>query len=124
MIVTFLRSAYTVGIASFCSMVTSLFGSGVIRWSGMKTVGDNCDFTVLPYLIIIFQVCVPLVVGIPVTFMLPNMLQTEHIIDWKTEDWYADGAHNVVKLAKKEAEEEEEDEAVEKDPRLEPHYLL
>jgi hypothetical protein len=121
-IVTYLRSAYTVGITSFCGMVTTMLGSGVIRWSGMKTIGNNCDFTVLPYLIIIFQVCMPLVVGIPVTFMLPNVLQTEHIIDWETEDWYANGAHDVAKSAKKKAEEEEE--AVEKDPRLEPHYLL
>ena len=38
------------------------------------------------------------------------------------EDWYANGAHDVAKSAKKKAEEEEE--AVKKDPRLEPHYLL
>lgn len=53
--------------------------------------------------------------------MLPNVLQTEHIIDWEKEDWY-DGANDSAKSVKKNGEDKEEE--VEKDPRLEPQYLL
>lgn len=88
----------------------------------MKTIGDNCNFESLPYLIVIFQIFVPLVVGIPAIFMLPNVLQTEHIIDWEKEDWYANGANDSAKLVKNKGEDMEEE--VEKDPRLEPQYLL
>eukprot|EP00578_Thalassiosira_sp_NH16_P016705 CAMPEP_0181114502 /NCGR_PEP_ID=MMETSP1071-20121207/20926_1 /TAXON_ID=35127 /ORGANISM="Thalassiosira sp., Strain NH16" /LENGTH=648 /DNA_ID=CAMNT_0023198633 /DNA_START=175 /DNA_END=2118 /DNA_ORIENTATION=- len=82
--------AYTVGIANFCGMVSTLIGSGVIQWSGMKTVGEDCDFEDLPYLIVIFQILVPMVIGIPAVFSIPNVLQTEHLIDWKKEGWYDD----------------------------------
>merc|ERR1712194_714250 len=80
--------AYTVGIANFCGIVSSLLGSGVIKWSGMVTVGDSCDFEALPYLIVVFQMLVPMLVGIPAAFLIPNVLQTEHLIHWERERWY------------------------------------
>lgn len=82
------RSAYAVGISNFCGMVSSLLGSGIIKWSGMKTIGDDCDFTPLPYLIVICQVLVPMLIGVPAAFLIPNKLQTEHLIDWEKEGWY------------------------------------
>jgi hypothetical protein len=101
-----------------------MLGSGVIRWSGMKTVGDSCDFGALPYLIVISQILVPLAVGIPATLMLPNVSQSEHIIDWEKEEWFVEGAHDLDTSVKMKEEEDEEGEAMEKDPRLSPHYLL
>ncbi len=117
---SFLHTAYTVGIANFCGMVSNLLGSGVIRWSGMKTVGDNCDFEALPYLIVIFQIIVPLAVGIPAIFLIPNVLQTEHLIDWKNEGWYAVSNDDEIIPGPVVNEGDDDD----KDPRLEPHYLL
>ena len=63
--------AYTVGIANFCGIVSGLLGSGVIQWSGMRTVGDDCDFEALPYLIVVFQMLVPMLIGIPAAFLIP-----------------------------------------------------
>lgn len=80
--------AYTVGIANFCGMVSNLLGSGVIKWSGMVTVGEDCNFDSLPYLIVIFNILIPTLVGIPATFLIPNVLQTENMIDWEKEQWY------------------------------------
>lgn len=77
--------AFTVGIANFCNMVSQLLGSGVISWSGMTTVGDDCNWEQLPYLIVIFQILIPLLVGVPAVFLIPNVLQTEHLIDWDKE---------------------------------------
>jgi len=84
--------AYTVGIANFCGMVSSLLGSGVIQWSGMVTVGDTCDFKALPTLIVVFQMMVPILVGIPAVFLIPNVLQTEQLIDWEKEGWSEDNS--------------------------------
>jgi hypothetical protein len=82
-------SAYTVGISNFCGIVTSLIGSGVIHWSGMKTVGDDCNFEALPFLVVVFQILAPIVIGIPAMFLIPNALQTERLIDWEKEGWYS-----------------------------------
>ena len=81
--------AYTVGIGNFCTMVSGLLGSGVIKWSGMKTTGVDCNFDALPYLIVICQIVVPLCIGLPGVFLIPNHLQTEHLIDWESEDWHS-----------------------------------
>lgn len=88
-------SAYTVGIVNFSDMVATLLGSGVISWSRMKTVGENCDFEALPYLIVISQILVPLAVGIPVSFMIPNVLQTEQMIDWEKESWFTESDNKI-----------------------------
>ena len=69
-------------------MVSTLLGSGVIKWSGMRTIGDDCNFAPLPSMLVICQVLVPLVVGVPAAFLIPNNLQTEHLIDWEREGWF------------------------------------
>ena len=85
----------------------------------MITIGVNCDFKALPYLILISQILVPLAVGIPATLMLPNVSQSEHIIDWEKEEWIVEGAHDLDTSVKMKEEEDEEGEAMEKDlPRL------
>jgi hypothetical protein len=80
--------AYVVGIQNFGNMLSGLLGSGIIQWSGMTTVGDNCNFDGLSQLIVLWKILVPILVGIPATFLLPNKLQTEPLIDWKQERWY------------------------------------
>ena len=75
-------------------MVSNLLGSGVIKWSGMSTVGDDCNFDALPKLIIVYSIVIPTVVGIPATFLIPNILQTEKMIDWDKEQWYDVSEHN------------------------------
>lgn len=108
--------AYTVGIANFCGIVSSLLGSGVIQWSGMKTVGDTCDFEALPYLIVIFQMLLPMLIGIPAAFLIPNVLQTEHLINWEQERWYES-------TSEEPSEHRNEDSEDSRDSRLEPHLL-
>ena len=56
----------------------------------MRTVGQDCNFECLPHLIVIFQILVPIVVGVPATLLIPNILQTETLIDWERERWYVD----------------------------------
>lgn len=56
----------------------------------MKTVGEDCNFDDLPHLIVVYQILVPLAVGIPATLFIPNVHQTEQLIEWDSERWYDD----------------------------------
>lgn len=48
----------------------------------MVTVGENCNFDALPSLVLITKILIPIIIGIPATFLIPNVLQTEPLIDW------------------------------------------
>ena len=61
-----------------------MFGAGIIRWSGMVTVGENCNFDALPSLVLITKILIPIIIGIPATFLIPNVLQTEPLINWES----------------------------------------
>ena len=86
--------AYSAGIGTFCYIITNVLGSGIIMWSGMRTVGEDCNFDDLPHLIVVYQILLPLVVGIPATLFIPNLLQTEQLIEWEKESWYEDETHD------------------------------
>lgn len=107
--------AFTSGVSMFCNISTTMLGAGIITWSGMTTIGENCDFRAFPYLITTFQICLPLAIGIPAIFMLPNVLQTETIINWEKEKWCEDAAPDLAKFVEKE-EEQQQQEATEKNP--------
>ena len=79
--------AYTVGISNFCTMVSSLIASGAVKWSGMVTIdqGQGCNFDALPWLIVLCQMIIPLVIGMLGILLIPNKLQTEHLIEWPSE---------------------------------------
>lgn len=66
-----------------------MFGAGIIRWSGMVTVGENCNFDALPSLILITKILIPIIIGIPAAFLIPNVFQTETLIDWGSEDCFS-----------------------------------
>ena len=74
-------------MSNFCSIITVLIGAGCIDWSGMQTVGEDCNFEALPTIVVITQILVPIVVGIPAMCLIPNIRQTEHLIDWAKEGW-------------------------------------
>lgn len=82
--------AYSAGVGTFCFIITKVIGSGIIMWSGMKTVGSDCNFDDLPRLITIYEILLPLAVGVPATLFIPNVLQTEQLIEWEREEWYQD----------------------------------
>lgn len=81
----------------------------------MVTVGDNCNFDQLPYIIVLWKVLIPMLIGIPATFLIPNVLQTENLIDWEKERWY-ESEHEGVGTSDEDGEDVE-------DSRIEPHLL-
>jgi len=117
--------AYVVGIGNFTGMFSGLLGSAIIEWSKMKTVGEDCDFSELPTIIVLFKILLPMLVGIPATFLIPNVLQTEPLIDWDKEKWCEedvstgnDGEHGESLMDPQISVGNEED-----DGRIEPHLL-
>jgi BT1 family len=74
----------------FARISSALIVAGVIEWSGMITVGDDCNFDALPSIIVITQILVPIIIGIPAIYLIPNALQTEPLIDWVKEGWYSE----------------------------------
>lgn len=78
--------AYAVGISNFCGVVSTLLASGIVKWSGMKTIGNDCNFEALPYLIALCQMIIPMCIGLPAIYLIPNKLQTEHLMTWP-EEW-------------------------------------
>ena len=64
---------------------------------------------------------------IPAIFLIPNMLQTERLIDWEKEGWYADISAEEAVESEPAANNGVANAAghdANRDPRLEPHYLL
>jgi hypothetical protein len=80
-------SAYVLGLSNFCNLVANIMGSEAIRLSGIKTIGEECNFDALSFLIIVTKIIIPIVIGIPAMFLIPNKLQTECLIDWEKEGW-------------------------------------
>jgi hypothetical protein len=82
------------GMTNFCRVLNILIGSWVIQWSGMTTVGKDCDFKALPYLVVAFKIVLPFLIAIPAMCLIPNVLQTEHMIDWEKEGWFLADENN------------------------------
>jgi len=80
-------SAYVLGLSSFCNLVANIMGSEAIHLSGMKTMGEECNFDALSFLIIVTKIIIPIFIGVPAMFLIPNKLQTESLIDWEKEGW-------------------------------------
>jgi hypothetical protein len=53
---------------------------------------EDCNFTPLPYLVLITQIVIPIGIGIgiPAVFLIPNVYQTENLIHWANEGWYSE----------------------------------
>ena len=80
-------SAYVLGLSSFCNLVANIMGSEAIRLSGVKTIGEECNFDALSFLIIVAKIIIPIGIGVPAMFLIPNKLQTECVIEWEKEGW-------------------------------------
>lgn len=112
--------AYVVGVGNFCMMFSGLSGSAVIKWSSLETVGTDCNFDELPNMIVLYNVLLPLLIGIPATFLIPNVLQTENLIDWEKENWTGSGASAADTTGDRSDDKGGSNNI---DSRIEPHLL-
>lgn len=105
-----LNSAYVLGLSAFCNLLANIMGSKVIHLSGIKAIGEECNFDALSFLIIFTQMIIPIVIGVPAMFLIPNVLQTERLIDWDCEGWYSVSSERSDLLASGNEEPGEQDD--------------
>jgi hypothetical protein len=105
--------AFLAGLANFSSMFSDLTGVLIYSAAGIKTTtattatgtsagAGACDFESLWWLVIVFHVMLPVIIGVPATLLIPNCKQTDQL----------DGDGNVQDdtILNEEGEEEEEDD--------------
>ena len=69
--------ALLAGTANFAKMVTKLNGSIIFSMAGIQTSANApCNFDALWWLILVCHVLAPIIIGIPATFLIPDMEQT------------------------------------------------
>lgn len=116
--------SYSVGIGTYCFLLSSQIGSAIIQSSNMKTVGTDCDFADLPRLLIVYQTLVPIIVALPATMLIPNVLQTQQVINWEEEQWYEEGkTDNQGILYSRDIPDTDDDEEKQDLPSVEAHLL-
>ena len=82
--------AFIAGISNFSRMVSQLSGSIIFKLSGVVTVADPqhgiaCNFDPLAYLIVVCHIILPIIVGIPAVWLIPNVKQTDTIEEIEME---------------------------------------
>jgi len=70
--------AFLSGIGELSVMVSRIIGSVIIEYGGIKTIVP-CDFSKLWWLILVCHIIPPLIIGIPMTWLIPNVTQKESI---------------------------------------------
>jgi hypothetical protein len=76
--------AFLAGINNFASMISELSGGLIFEAAGIKTTSSlasegRCNFDALWWLIILCHVSLPIVIGVPAAWLIPNVLQTESL---------------------------------------------
>jgi hypothetical protein len=77
--------AFIAGLANFARMTSELSGALAFSAAGVTTVssgnGGGCNFAPLPYLVFLCHVTIPIMVGVPAVFIVPDVRQDEATID-------------------------------------------
>jgi len=76
--------AFLAGVSNFGGMVSQLSGVAIFEAAGIKTLSPNCNFESLWWLILAFNIGLPLAAGIPSTWLIPDMRQTDQLIQGET----------------------------------------
>ncbi len=71
--------AFIAGLSNFARMVSELNGSIVFSSSGINTIPGQCDFSALPWLVLLCHIIMPLTIGICASFLVPNIKQNENL---------------------------------------------
>jgi len=88
--------AFLAGVSNFSGMVSQLMGALIFEAAGVRTTVDpHCNFDALWWLVLVFHISLPLLVGIPASFLIPNAKQTDQLVSIDDE---GDGTHAVSKI--------------------------
>ena len=100
--------ALIAGVSTYASTFSSLVGSSLMNLSGLKTTGEECDFSALPMLIASLSIVLPILLGIPaIYFLIPNILQSESFPD---DDEQEEPLDHILLVEDDETETSSEDD--------------
>lgn len=76
--------AFLAGLSNFSGMFSELIGVIIYSAAGIKTttttsLGDTCDFSSLWWLVVVFHISLPILIGVPASLLIPNCKQTEEL---------------------------------------------
>jgi MFS family permease len=78
--------AYLAGIANFGLMISAIAGAMLAEMFNVKTIGPDCNWENLPMLVLIGHVCLPVVVSVVASFLIPNVPQDSDLLATKEEE--------------------------------------
>lgn len=70
--------AFMAGISNFSAMVSQISGSVLYKSVGVQTTVP-CNFEALPWLVLMCNVCLPLMIAVPAVWLVPNLKQTDRL---------------------------------------------
>lgn len=90
--------AFLASVSNFSTMVSGLLGAIIFNSAGVK----KCNFDNLWWLILCFHILSPLVISIPISFIIPNQSQDSEMIDAD------DNVTNEIRIIKEKMDEDVE----------------
>ena len=72
--------AFLAGISNLALTGSELSGAMIMRIFGIRSSEGVCNFDALPYLVLVCHAILPIMIGVPMSFLLPNKSQNEDII--------------------------------------------
>lgn len=116
--------AFLAGVSNFGGMVSELTGAAIFEAAGIRTVSPNCNFDSLWWLVIVCHITLPLVAGIPATWLIPDIRQTDQLIKGEpagteeiqleevSEDYEDESYIGVSRMSRRKKKTRDEDEAI------------
>ena len=104
--------AFIAGVSTYASTFSSLVGSSLMKVSGLKTTGEECDFSELPILLASLTIVLPIATGIPaIYFLIPDVLQSEAFPDGDDDDDEQEQLEHILLAEENETETQSDDSA-------------
>lgn len=91
--------SYIAGLNNFALLASSLLGAVIFNAAGIKTTGgENCNFDALWWLILLFHIILPVLIGIPAAWLIPNLSQHEDLTNENNLNFQRLGVEEVIEL--------------------------
>ena len=72
--------AFMAGITNFSWIGSRLVGALIYDAAGVRTTEPGCNFDALWWLVLVFNIVLPMVVGAFSAFLVPDVYQTESLL--------------------------------------------